>query len=292
MKTFTVLACFVIAAGAATLSRSSQFSVDQDIPTDQRRLTALDVEGVEEESSVEVRPGRRRSKALADGDMPAQKSPVLLERRIKEAESAVVTYPKGELPQLVPLSSYAQHRPTENAIFGVLFSRTMMGADIKTFVGSARRHFDGDIVIAIFPGLRAKLMDMFKEFNVVLYEIHLDCGKDSESSCRFLNVPEMDPMPVAQVRYYLYWQWAKLYRSSSKIMIADTRDVLFQLNPFEYNKVNITILNTFDSNERHFLSQHEWQSSHLVLFLEVGICVYNMEAFNNFCAFYSFIQIK
>ena len=82
-------------------------------------------------------------------------------------------------------------------------------------------------------------MDMFKELNVILYEVVLDCGKDSESSCRFLNVPEMDPMPVAQVRYYLYWQWAKVYQSSAKIMIADTRDVLFQLNPFEYNKVVI-----------------------------------------------------
>ena len=193
----------------------------------------------------DTRKQRQRSNPGGQQDAPSgQKSSALLTRRLAEAEGPVLTYPLGgELPELSPLPSHADHRTSENAIFGAFFSPMIMGAGLKAIVGTARHHYKGDIVIAILPGERPHILKMFKDFDVILYEIELDCVNASKmpsksgDMCRFHNVPGMDLLPVAQIRYYLYWQWAKKYSLGSKLMLADTRDVFFQSNPFEYMKV-------------------------------------------------------
>ena len=150
----------------------------------------------------------------------------LLGRRLAEAEAPIQMYPSGILPDFKPTEFSPQHRPGQNAIFGAFFSRTPMGKDIRGYPGTVRKNFDGDIVIAIHPGMRDNLMEMLNNQKVIVYEVDITCvdaannpvNKDTEN-CRFTSVPEMEAMPMAQLRYYLYWYWSKKYDATSKLMI-------------------------------------------------------------------------
>ena len=41
-----------------------------------------------------------------------------------------------------------------------------------------------------------------------------------------------EPRPVATARYELYWAWCLHYNAHSQILLIDSRDTLFQRDPF------------------------------------------------------------
>ena len=122
-----------------------------------------------------------------------------LERRVAEAEGDIKLYPFGTMPTFKPKGGYAEHRPGKNAVLGALFSENMMGKDIKSFVGTARKSFDGDIVVAVNPGLKPNLLQILKDFEIIVYEIPLVCVSDG-MGCTFSDATDMQKMPLAQLR--------------------------------------------------------------------------------------------
>ncbi len=109
----------------------------------------------------------------------------------------------------------------------------------QRFVGSLRKSgFSGDIVLAVSPPEKMFLgVDSYlKKHNVVAYAFDVDCvGVDN---CKFkddfLGYP--DPRPhrtFANLRYGLYEYWMQHYRNpNAYILILDSKDTFFQLNPF------------------------------------------------------------
>ena len=62
-----------------------------------------------------------------------------------------------------------------------------------------------------------------------------DCrmkGMFSSEDGKPLDDPR-EPRPVATARYELYWAWAQHYEAHSQILLIDSRDTIFQKNPFE-----------------------------------------------------------
>ncbi len=63
----------------------------------------------------------------------------------------------------------------------------------------------------------------------------------------------------------MYQYWARIYESTAKILVSDTRDVFFQSNPFEY--VNLKKkFSIFYMIIRYI--PIEWDGSELSVFLE------------------------
>lgn len=42
-----------------------------------------------------------------------------------------------------------------------------------------------------------------------------------------------EPRPVATARYELYWAWSLHYDPHAQILLIDSRDTIFQRNPFD-----------------------------------------------------------
>ena len=183
------------------------------------------------------------SSRFSGGQRRASKnSNATLIRRLDEAEGEMRTFPSGVVPDFTPLPApYNNHKPNENAILAALFSDNVL--TIRSFVGTARKYFSGDIVLAIYPGMSEAMLDLLRSYNAILYEIPIICRdytgkiKSSGTMCKFDKTPEMDGIPIAQLRFYLYWLWARKYNPVSKLLIADTRDVMFQSDPFAYTHV-------------------------------------------------------
>jgi hypothetical protein len=124
----------------------------------------------------------------------------LFERRILEAETGpIALYPKGILPSYKASADFAQHNPKSNAIFSVTFSDNLMGRDIKGFMGTARKYFSGDIVIAVFKNTKPDMLKLLKDYGVIVYLIDLHCQNDG-ISCTFDGASEMKTMPVNVLR--------------------------------------------------------------------------------------------
>ncbi len=140
-----------------------------------------------------------------------------------------------------PVSWGAQHQPGANAIFTT--SVTQGGADrficsspndLKLFFGTARKVFQGDIVLALETGYSATVKAILQHYNVVVYEIPHDlCSKATRS---IFCGNEEERVPASVFRYYFYELWAVHYSPESLLMVADFRDIVFQSDPFEYHK--------------------------------------------------------
>ena len=92
---------------------------------------------------------------------------------------------------------------------------------------SARRHFSGDIVIAIESGMGHEVKDILIEYKAVVYEISDTlCSKSTDSI--FCGVEE-ERAPASVFRYYFYEKWASAYNQESLLMLADYRDIIFQV---------------------------------------------------------------
>lgn len=126
--------------------------------------------------------------------------PKLLDRRVKEAEEPnIKLFPLGSMPEFRPMDWCAAHNPKGNAVLGALFSENMMPKDIKSFVGTVRKHYSGDIVVAVHPGLKPNLLQLLKDYSVIVYEIPVVCKSDGEG-CTFAAATDMQKMPLAQLR--------------------------------------------------------------------------------------------
>ena len=169
-------------------------------------------------------------------------------KMVEFSERYPVLYPAGVLPkfQLDPLG--AKHNYSNNAIFASYYSHDLNPRKIHKFVGTARLFFTGDIVMGVYPGLDEKSFQLLQSYNVVVYRIPMSCKNNEFGLCRY-DVPEMELVPPAQLRYYLYQMWASLYSESSNILLADARDVIFQSNPFMYRR-------------------NEWKGADIITFLE------------------------
>lgn len=126
-----------------------------------------------------------------------------LQRRVAEAQGDIKLYPFGSMPAFEPKEGYAQHLPGKNAVLGALFSENMMGKDVKSFVGTARKSFDGDIVVAVNPGLKPNLLQLLKDYDIIVYEIPLTCVSDG-MGCTFAGATDMEKMPLAQLRSFAF----------------------------------------------------------------------------------------
>lgn len=130
----------------------------------------------------------------------AKPGPAQFQRRVAEAEEPdIKLYPFGTMPSFKPRDDSPAHRPSGNAVFGALFSENMMPKDVKSFTGTLRKNFDGDIVVAVHPGLKPNLLQLLKDYNAIVYEITVTCSSDG-MGCTFTGAPDMEKMPLAQLR--------------------------------------------------------------------------------------------
>jgi hypothetical protein len=163
------------------------------------------------------------------------------------AENNPSLYPAGMLPSFSPVSGSPPHNASSNAIFASYYSQDFFLRKIHKFVGTCRLHFRGDIVIGINTELAQDSVDLLLSYGVIVYKIPMNCKDNKFDLCQF--TPEMALVPPAQVRYYVYQKWAALYNRSTRILLTDARDVIFQSDPFLYRR-------------------HEWSGADLVAVLE------------------------
>ena len=134
----------------------------------------------------------------------------------------------------------AMHTENRNTIFTMAVVQGMQDRlvaspnDLHLFLGSARRYFDGDIVVAIESGLSVEVKAVLMHYKAVVYEIPSTlCSKATDSI--FCGVEE-ERAPASVFRYYFYEKWAANYNSEVLIMLADFRDIIFQGDPFQYRQ--------------------------------------------------------
>jgi len=133
----------------------------------------------------------------------------------------------------------AMHTESYNAIFTMAVVQGMNDRlvqsphDLLLFLGSARRHTKGDIVIAIESGLSAEAKAILIKYQAVVYEIpDTLCSKATDSI--FCGVEE-ERVPASVFRYFFYEKWASRYNAESLVLLADFRDIVFQDDPFTYH---------------------------------------------------------
>jgi hypothetical protein len=137
-----------------------------------------------------------------------------------------------------PMPGSANHTPgASEVIFTTALSPTYGCVTAKNFAGTARAvGFKGDIIVAVLPKSRPHFIDCLKENNVIIYQAELKCeGHDVFQKCFLESLPHVIA-PVNLFRYYFYTYWSSFYSAESVIMLADSRDVFFQSNPFAYRK--------------------------------------------------------
>ena len=159
--------------------------------------------------------------------------------------------------------TFGVHRENVDAVFALAD-----GYDLRIyllFIESLRETgFNGDLVLSVSaleslkPGveeyLRSNQLDANgKGVNVVAYTVSWKCysgdgqvaegAKEGIRKCDLVGMYGEDadehviddprePRPVATARFELYWAWSQYYRDDSWIMLIDSRDAHFQLNPF------------------------------------------------------------
>lgn len=136
----------------------------------------------------------------------------------------------------------AMHTENQHSIFTMAVIQGMNDRlvqaphDLLLFLGSARRYFTGDIVIAIESsssgGLSTEMKAILIHYRAIVYEIPQTlCSKATDSI--FCGVEE-ERAPASVFRYYFYEKWATQYNAETLILLADFRDIIFQGDPFAY----------------------------------------------------------
>ena len=168
----------------------------------------------------------------------------------------------GTSPIISP--SFGEHRSNVDAVFALA-----EGYDLKIyllFIESLKKTgFTGDLVLSVSakkdlkPGVEDYLKSQQAKqgedgINVVGYTVTWTCyegdgvtvakgAKEGVRKCALVDMygetidgtPVKDPReprPVATARYELYWAWSLHYDKHSWLMLIDSRDAYFQLNPF------------------------------------------------------------
>jgi hypothetical protein len=90
------------------------------------------------------------------------------------------------------------------------------------------------MVLALETGYSATVKAILQHYKVIVYEIPHDlCSKATRS---IFCGNEEERVPASVFRYYFYEKWAALYTEASFVLISDFRDIIFQADPFEYNR--------------------------------------------------------
>ena len=181
-------------------------------------------------------------KSMSELQQIHEKSALEKQEKLSQLAGSLDTKPPfvNSNGRLEPESSGAQHNLEGPAILTVcLMCQHFSPFYARMFLLAARKSgYDGDLVIALSPGMTASFMDIVSQAKSVLYNIDLDCI--SRSSKRWLcefksNLSTVSvKWSIAVIRYKLYQYWASLYNPSAILMVTDFRDVTFQANPFTY----------------------------------------------------------
>ena len=140
-----------------------------------------------------------------------------------------------------PAAWAAMHTESANAIFTVAMKQGQKDLqtcsspnDFKLFLGTARRVFSGDIVLAVDAGLvTAEIRAILQHYRAVVYEIPKDlCAKETRA---IFCGSQDERVPASVFRYFFYEKWAAAYNPQSLLLLADFRDILFQADPFSYH---------------------------------------------------------
>ncbi len=159
--------------------------------------------------------------------------------------------------------TFGKHRSHVDAVFGLA-----EGYDLRIyllFIESLKATgFTGDLVLSVSAlgslkeGVEEYLRSHHKDededgLNVVVYTVTWNCfnsdgsaANGAQEGVKMCNpvglygndtdneaIPDpREPRPVATARFELYWAWSQHYDKHNWIMLIDTRDAHFQLNPF------------------------------------------------------------
>lgn len=161
--------------------------------------------------------------------------------------SPIEIYGDQAILKLEPM--FGKIRPDKDAVFSI--ARGLELQELVRFVGSLlKTGFDGDIVLAVSQ--KHELAPDWLQFleyhathsNLVVYPAELVCKKiKTKVRCKVFKMfahKEIggylpDPRPhreLAQLRFEYFWAWSTQYAQSSRLFMLDSRDLMFQANPF------------------------------------------------------------
>lgn len=147
-------------------------------------------------------------------------------------------YPSRDMPLLREWNGSASHNPTsKHVIFSLNFPDRVFGMyKIESFLGSARKFHDGDIVLALPINAKKEFVQAVSRYDVIVYflDVREVAGPQDVPMFYFSHLSSDTAVPLAQTRYMLYQYWALKYHRQTTILVSDFRDVFFQSNPFIY----------------------------------------------------------
>jgi hypothetical protein len=172
------------------------------------------------------------SSSSSSSSVSALKKQHTLHPDMNEILSAIAVTNK-EIDKLIkydPQSS--RHKYSQNVIFSCALSDTYVSNIARFFAGTARNSgFNGDIIVAVLPDAKLELLQVLREYGVIIYIVNLNCVKSDRGAiimCDFMN----DQLSITLMRMFIYQYWALQYPDTTYIMMSDFRDVMFQSNPF------------------------------------------------------------
>lgn len=134
----------------------------------------------------------------------------------------------------------ANHNPANNAIFTMAviqgkndFAPCSSPNDLILYFGTARKYFQGDIVVALEADvLSEEVKHILQYYHIIVYLLPTDlCSKET----KYIFCGSNDErVPASVFRYYFYEKWSLKYSKTSLLLLSDFRDIFFQSNPFEY----------------------------------------------------------
>ena len=207
----------------------------------------------------------------------AQTGKVFMHKLSEASKLPIKLYPNHDMPMLQPWNGSVSHDPlSKNVIFSLNFPDHIFGMyNIASFLGSARKFHDGDIVMALPSTVPLNFLEEIARYDVVIYLLSMSNfeGHEREHMFHFDHLPPSTAMPVAQTRYMvmtniymniyirmniyiydwfmqityiistlfaliiqMYQYWALKYQRKASILVSDFRDVFFQSNPFTYRE--------------------------------------------------------
>ena len=173
-----------------------------------------------------------------------------------------------------------KHKSNGDAVFGLMFGYSKI--DYQRFVGSLRASgYQDDIVLATSTesNMKPGVADYLKKQRVLSYPFGFVCKKRSgrrllvtPAGCTLTDWYEggdtRGPRPLALIRYEHYRTWLDMYTPQSWILIMDTRDSFFQLNPFSADHGAGRGLNRNENIDVHLFEENR-------VVKRVGICPFN-----------------
>ena len=172
------------------------------------------------------------SSSSSSSSVSALKKKYTLHPEMNEIMSTIAVTNKeiGRFIKYDPQSS--RHKYSQNVIFSCALSDTYVSNIARFFAGTARNSgFSGDIVVAVLPDAKSELLQVLREYQVIIYFVELNCVKSDKGAvvmCDFMN----DQISITLMRMFIYQYWALKYPDTTYIMMSDFRDVMFQSNPF------------------------------------------------------------